>query len=105
MQDAKDLQSSSKVPRAGPVNTINEQKAECYQCGGQHNLYKCKYKESVSHLTKKCHQCDKSGMHKLPHSKSTHHIGTESTDEHNASYSSFDQTMDPQLADPVLSKV
>ena len=87
MQDAKDLQYSSKVPRAGPVNTINEQKAKCYRCGGQHNLYKCKYKDSVSHncrkkghLTKKCHQCDKLGIHKLPYSKSTHHIGTESTD-------------------------
>ena len=33
MQDAKDLQSSSRVPRVGPVNAINEQKAECYCCG------------------------------------------------------------------------
>ena len=66
MEDAKDLQSSSRVPRAGLVNAINEQKAECYCCGGQHNLYKCKYKESVchnckkkGHLAKRCHQCDK----------------------------------------------
>ena len=33
MQDAKDLQSSSRVPRVGPVNAINKQKAECYCCG------------------------------------------------------------------------
>ena len=87
MQDAKDLQSSSRVPRAGLVNAINEQKAEMYRCGGQHNPFKCKYKEFVCHnckkkgyLAKRCHQCDKSGTRKSPHPKSTHHIGTESTD-------------------------
>ena len=87
MQDAKDLQSSSRMPRAGLVNAINEQKAKCYRCGGQHNPYKCKYKESVchnckkkGHLAKRCHQRDKSGTRKSPHPKSTHHIGTEPTD-------------------------
>ena len=37
IQDAKDLQSSSRVPRVDPINVINEQKSECSQCGGQHN--------------------------------------------------------------------
>ena len=56
-------------------------------CGGQHYPYKYKYKESVchnckkkGHLVKRCHQHDKSETRKFPYSKSTHHIGTESTD-------------------------
>ena len=32
------------------------------------------------HLPKKWHQRNKSGIRKSPHSRSTHHIGTESTD-------------------------
>ena len=50
MQDAKHIQSSSRVPRAGPVNAVTDQKDNCYRCGGQHDPYKCKHKESMSRV-------------------------------------------------------
>ena len=40
----------------------------------------CHKHKKKGHLPKKWHQRNKSGRHKSPHSRSTHHIGAESTD-------------------------